>query len=101
MAPTEYYRGGNSLKPTTRDVKIDPRTNLLSTKRGVSISSRPDGLDRFGGAYRVTSLPPELRIVQIGANPDHYEIVPVHAMSLDEYEELLGKIVLVPVSPGP
>jgi hypothetical protein len=100
MATGEFFRGGNSLRPSPREVKIDPRTGLLSTKRGVSVSSHPGGLDRFGGAYRVTNVPAEVTIVQIGANPQHHEIVPTHAMTLAEYEHALGKIVLVPVSTG-
>src|SRR4051812_41120611 len=100
MPPPDFFRGGSSLKPKPHDVKVDPRTGLLSVKRGGSASSRPDGLGRFGGAPRVPCVPPELRIVQIGANPSHYEIVPAQPMTLDEYEEALNKISLVPVSPG-
>jgi hypothetical protein len=92
----EFYRGGDSLKPTSRDVRVDPITGFLKNTRGVSVFSRPDGLDRFGGAYRLTNVPPELSIIQRGANPTHYEIVPATAMTLTEYEEALNKITLVP-----
>jgi hypothetical protein len=97
MSPIDYYRGGSSLKPRPIDVRIDPATGLLRPGRGVSVFSRPDGLDRFGGAHRVTQVPPELAIVQVGRNPTHFEIVPVRPMNLDEYEQALGKIVLVPI----
>jgi hypothetical protein len=77
-------------------VRIDPATGLLRAGRGVSVFSRPDGLERFGGAYRVTQLPPELTIIQVGRDPTHFEIAPVRPMTLDEYEQALAKIVLVP-----
>jgi hypothetical protein len=83
----EYYRGGNSLKPRSREVKIDRATGLLSTKRGVSVYDRPDGLDRFGGAHRVSHLPAELQVIQYGQDPHHFEIVPTRPMTLAEYED--------------
>jgi hypothetical protein len=97
MLPIEYYRGGSSLAPRPIDVRIDPRTGLLRPDRGVSVSSRRDGLDRFGGAHQVTRIPPELTIVQVGRNPNHFEIVPVRPMTFAEYEQALGKTVLVRV----
>src|SRR5262245_3939752 len=97
MATTNYYRGGPSLKPKPREVKINRGTGLLTTKRGVSVYDRPENLQRFGGAYRVTNLPPELRIIQHGQDPHHFEIVPDHPMTMQDYEEALEKVVLVPV----
>jgi hypothetical protein len=41
-------------------------------------------------------MPPELMIVQVGRDPTHFEIVPVSPMTLDEYDQALAKIVLVP-----
>jgi hypothetical protein len=96
----EFYRGGNSLRVRPRDIRTDPYTGLLTTDRGVSVSTSPDGLDRFGGAHCVTNVPPELHVVQRGANPNHHEIAPAHPMTLDEYREALAKIVLVPAT-GP
>jgi hypothetical protein len=92
-----FYRGGPSLKPTPADVRIDSRTGLVLPTHGVSVFNRPDNLDRFGGAHLVTNLPPELRIIQRGRNPNHFEIVPVLPMTPQQYEDALGKIVLVPV----
>jgi hypothetical protein len=94
---TDYFRGGNSLTPRPRDVKVDPATGLLQTTRGISVFSHPGNLDRFGGAYRVSDIPDELRVIQHGRNPTHFEIVPAHPMTLTEYEEALGKITLTPV----
>jgi hypothetical protein len=92
----DYYRGGNSLQPDPDEVKIDPATGLLQPTHGVSVFDRPDNLERFGGPYRVTNVPPELRIVQRGRNPRHFEIVPARPMTWAEYEAALGKIILVP-----
>jgi hypothetical protein len=97
MAMGDYYRGGTSLKPKAYEVRTDPVTGLLQPTHGISVFNRPDHLDRFGGAHRVTSLPVELRIIQRGRDPSHFEIVPAYPMTLAEYEEALSKIVLVPV----
>jgi hypothetical protein len=50
MSSTTYFRGGNTLQPKPRDVRIDPTTGLVQTTHGVSVFDQPDGLDRFGGA---------------------------------------------------
>lgn len=97
MPPTDYYRGGATLAPRPIDVRIDPVTGLLRPGRGVSVYSRPDGLERFGGAHRITQVPPELTIIQVGRDPTHHEIVPARPMTLEEYEQALQKIILVPV----
>jgi hypothetical protein len=96
----DFYRGGNSLKPRPIDVRIDPRTGLLSLTCGVSLSSVPDGLEKFGGPYRVENVPGDLRIIQRGRNPRHYVLAPTRAMTLAEYEAALSQIVLVPAQPG-
>ena len=95
MPTGDFYRGGPSLTPKPREVKIDPAAGLVLPTHGVSVSDRPDNLDRFGGAYRVTQVPVELRIVQRGRNPHHFEIVPVRPMTMQEYEQALAKIVLI------
>lgn len=95
----DYYRGGNSLKPKPKELRIDPRTGLVLPVHGVSVFSRPDNLERFGGPYRVTNVPDELRIIQAGRNPTHFEIVPAYPMSPAEYEDALNKIILIPVPP--
>ena len=98
MAGTRYYRGGNSLVPRSIDTVIDALTGLLRTDRGISVLDTPSGLERFGGPYEVTNLPPELHVVKAGRRPGHFEIAPVHPMTPDEYEEALAEIVLVPVT---
>jgi hypothetical protein len=54
-------------------------------------------LDRFGGAHRVTNIPPELQVVQVGKDPNHHEIIPVQAMPLSDYLKALETIQLTPV----
>lgn len=95
MATVSFYRGGNSLVPKPREVKVDPVTGLVQPQRGVSVFDRPDNLDRFGGAFLLTNVPESLKIIQQGRDPTHYEIVPAAPMTMDEYEEALSKIVLV------
>jgi hypothetical protein len=96
MAAT-YYRGGPSLKPRPHDIRVDRVAGLVQPTHGVSVFDRPDGLERFGGAYRTGSLPDNLKIIQRGRDQHHYEIVPANPMTVAEYEEALSKILLVPV----
>ena len=70
---------------------------MVLPQRGISVFDQPDNLDRFGGANEVTNLPEGLRVVQVGRDPHHHEIVPDRPMPLDEYSELLQRIALVPV----
>jgi hypothetical protein len=97
MGTGSFYRGGNSLKPKRREVKIDPATGLVGTQRGVSVFNRRDNLGRFGGACQLTNIPETLRFIQQGRDPAHHEIVPVSPMTMDDYEEALNSIVLVKV----
>jgi hypothetical protein len=92
-----FYRGGASLSPRRSEVKIDSRSGLVLPLRGVSISTRPDGLERFGGAHLLGDLPQELKVVQVGRDPHHYEIVPVTPMTFDDYESLLQSVPLTSV----
>src|SRR5438105_1211932 len=96
MTPIEYYRGGNSLKARRTDVRFDRATGLVKPTRGVSVNTDPEKVRQFGGAYRVTNVPPGLRIVQISDDPGHYEIIPTQAMTFDEYQRLLDQSILVP-----
>jgi hypothetical protein len=84
MGAGSFYRGGRSLKPKPREVKIDPTTGLVLPQRGVSVFNRPDNLDRFGGAFLVTNIPDSLRIIQQGRDPAHHEIVPAAPMTMDD-----------------
>lgn len=94
---TTFYRGGSSLAPRRIDVIINRKTGLVMPTRGVSVFDRPDGLDRFGGAYEVGPIPDTLRVVKTGQNPHHYEIAPAFEMTFERYEFELAKISLRPV----
>jgi len=96
MSPSEYYRGGTNLKPRRDEVRFDPATGLVLPRRGVSVYSRPDNLDRFGGPYKIMQLPPGLRILQFGRDPTHFEIIPDQPMTFEEYERHLQAITLAP-----
>ena len=92
------YRGGPLLLAREIDVKLDKETGLVRPEKGVSVNSNPTGLERFGGAYKVESVPPELEVIQRGS-PNHYEIVPRQAMTFERYQELLNQVKLVKVTP--
>jgi hypothetical protein len=98
-----FYRGGPSMKPRRTEVKVDPRTGLLRSTRGVSVYDRPDhpNLAAFGGAYRLSQLPEQLAVIQIGRDPAHHEIIPAIAMTFEQYGALLDQIVLTAVIPSP
>jgi hypothetical protein len=97
MAGGKFYRGGTNLMPKPFEVKLDRASGLVQPTHGISVFSRPDHLERFGGAYRLTNLPEVLTITQRGRDPTHFEVVPAHPMTLAEYENALSKIILVPV----
>ncbi|HEX9990210.1 MAG TPA: hypothetical protein VGE45_17260 [Chloroflexia bacterium] len=88
------YRGGSDLTPRKFDVDIDSRTGLLKPTRGVSVHMDPKSLEKFGGAYRIKSLPEGLQLKQRGKDLNHYEIVPAEPMSFEQYAELLKRVIL-------
>jgi hypothetical protein len=80
---------------STPEFRIDAEGNVKPT-RGVSVNTDPAAVERFGGAYEIKLLPPELQAVQQGANAGHFEIVPRQQMSLSRFVELLRSIVTEP-----
>jgi hypothetical protein len=72
---------------------------LLKTTRGISVYDRSDhpNLARFGGPYEILSMPPELKVVQIGQDPSHHEIVPAAAITWDGYQDFIQQIAIDPV----
>lgn len=86
------YRGGRYMDPTPKDYKI--RDGLVQPERGVSLSTNKEKMQRFGGAYRVVSYPPTLKIVQQGRDPEHYEMPPAKPMKLDDYVATLAQVKL-------
>ena len=86
------YRGGSdlTLKPNEYKVLSD------GTKRGLSTNIDPTQVEKFGGAYRVKRIPRGLKIVQQGKNLSHYEIIPDKALTIEQFQFLINKIVLTP-----
>ena len=91
---TPIYRGGSDLTPKPGELKI--KGGLVQPLRGISLHRDPAPLQRFGGAFRVKSIPPELEIVQQGRDLEHFELRPKCSMSLDELNDSLAKVVLEP-----
>jgi hypothetical protein len=88
------YRGGSDLTPRVNvDVVVDKNTGLLRTSRGISLFDNPDSVRKFGGAYRIESIPEGLVIRQRGQNLSHYELMPAEPMTLERYLDLLSRVV--------
>jgi RHS repeat-associated protein len=88
------YRGGSKIEVRDIDVKI--KDGLVQSTRGPSLNLDPAKVEKFGGAYRVESIPDELQIIQRGVNASHYEIVPKNPMPLERFIELVKQVKLVP-----
>jgi hypothetical protein len=92
------YRGGDSLQARVGvDIQIDKLSGLVKLTHGLSWDVDAAAMRRFGGAYRVESVPPELRIVQRGHRLGHFEVVARHAMTPERFQELANQIKLTPV----
>jgi len=90
----ELYRGGNNMTVRASEVKI--RDGLVQPTRGISVNSNPmnPNVVNNGGAYRLGPLPTGLKAKL--TNGTHYEIIPTHAMTLENYQSLLRRIKLTP-----
>jgi hypothetical protein len=98
LPPQALFRGGADLTPRLGiDVLIDRNTGLLRTDRGISLFADAAIVERFGGAYRVESIPEGLKMQQRGRDPGHYELMPAEPISFERYVELLQQVVLRPV----
>jgi hypothetical protein len=79
-----FFRGAKpgevpSFAPKPGEFKVDPQTGLVRDTHGVSVYDNPGSVTSRGlDPYLVdsTSIPPELRVIQRGVDPFHYEIVP-------------------------
>jgi RHS repeat-associated protein len=91
------YRGGSSFDPKPGELKFDAEGNVKA-QRGVSVNTDPTKVERFGGAYEIKWLPPELQAIENNPmyNPGHFEITPREPMSLSRFIELLRSIVTEP-----
>ena len=86
------YRGGNDFTAKSNEVKINPQTGNVKTSHGVSLDVNPEGLSKYGGAYRDETIPEGLSIIQRGSRAEHFEIVPAYEMPLVMFQELLNQI---------
>ena len=83
------------MKPRPDDYKmVDGR---VQNARGVSVYNNVEKVKSRGWeAHRVGALPAALKVIQRGRDPEHFEIVPVTPMPLNEYEAALAEIELRP-----
>jgi hypothetical protein len=96
-AEVSIYRGGNSLQARVGvDIQVDTATGLVKLTHGLSLDLDAAAMQKFGGAFRVESIPPELRIVQRGRRMGHFEIVARQPMTPDRFQELANQIRLTP-----
>ena len=91
------YRGGSDFTLKPGEIKIDKATGMVKDTHGVSLDINPDTVSKFGGAYKIDSLPDGLKIIQRGSRAEHFEIVPTKPMTVDEFQGLLNKIKTSPV----
>ena len=92
-AKVDVYRGGSSLDAKPHEYKVDAR-GMVKATHGLSVETDSAALSRFGGSSRIVSAPASLQIIQRGARPTHFEIVPRQPMKPSEYQEALDQIVL-------
>ena len=86
------YRGGSDFIIKPNEIKIDKATGLMKDTHGISLDVDPTTLTKFGGAYKIDSLPEGLKIIQRGVRAEHFEIVPTRPMTLNEFQGLLNQI---------
>ena len=89
---SSVYRSGNDFTIKPNEIKINKATGNVKTTHGVSINVDPNNVSKFGGAYKIESIPEGLKIVQRGAKLEHFEIVPEYEMPLEEFQNLLNQI---------
>lgn len=59
----------------------------------ISLNKNINELSRFSKISKVDSIPDCLKIIQRGANPNHFEIVPKSLMSFSDYQAALNQII--------
>ncbi|MUH00104.1 hypothetical protein F7734_50665 [Scytonema sp. UIC 10036] len=89
-----FYRGGDQFIAKLNEVKIDRNTGFVKPTNGISVHLDPNKVRRFGGAYKIISLPNTLTMIQRGRDPQHYEIVPNEAnlLTFEQFNSELRKI---------
>lgn len=84
------YRGAArgsapSFTPRPQDYKVDPDSGFVKPTHGVSVFDNPGSVSRNGFTpHRVdqSTIPSELRVIQRGNDPSHFEIVPRPGVNL-------------------
>jgi outer membrane biosynthesis protein TonB len=88
----DVFRGGESFEATPNQYKLAPDGSLKTT-HGISLDTDAAAMGKFGGATKINTIPPELKIIQRGGKLGHFEIVPREpGMSPSRYQELLNQI---------
>ena len=90
------YRGGTSFQLKPGEFKINKETGLVKTTHGVSLDVDANTVAKFGGAYKIESIPEGLKIIQRGKRAEHFEIVPTKEISVEKFQSLLNKVKVVP-----
>lgn len=86
------YRGLNAENPLFQ-LKGGEYKYTGQGVRGLSVHVDAAKLTNARGAsYQITQMPKELRIVQQGKDPGHFEIIPNTQMSQEKFQELLYQI---------
>lgn len=96
----EYYRGSKpgepvSFHPKPNEYKIDNFTGMVKTTHGVSVFDNAASVSGKGftpSQIDMSTVNDTLKIIQRGADPRHYEIVPASPMPLDDYIAALSQI---------
>jgi len=91
------YRGGNNFILKANEIKINPQTGLVKTTHGISLDVNTDVISKFGGAYRIESIPEGLKIIQRGQRLEYFEIVPAYEISVEQFQSLLNQIKVKPI----
>ncbi|WP_437920660.1 hypothetical protein [Sphingobacterium sp. LRF_L2] len=91
------FRGGSTFKLRKMDYKLT-NEGYVENKRGISLNTDASSLSKFGGAYRIESLPEGLKIIQRGNDAGHFEIVPVNRnLTVPQFQNLLDQVKVSPV----
>jgi len=105
LRPTTFYRGAlpgrlPSFVPRPNEFKVDPKTGFVKDTHGVSVFDNAESVASKGFEAHVvdqSSIPDTLRIIQRGADPRHFEIVPKPGANLtpQQFIEACSSIVCV------
>lgn len=94
----DVYRGGNTFELKPGEFRVDKPTKMVKPLRGPSLNTDPanKNIVNNGGAYKITSIPKELKIYQHADTAGtHLEIVPREPMTVERFQQLLRQITVV------